>query len=286
MKWPEILLEDFSQNRVVLFIGSGVSRNSVGRDKVTKPKTWHAFLNDTAESHGMIERVRPYLDSRDYLTALDVIRHGLRSEDYSRVIKEEYQKPGYGAADIHEAIYRLGCKVVLTPNFDKIYDVYVLERSRGTITVKEYYAEDLAEFIRGDRDVVIKTHGSVDTPTKMIFGRKDYARARTQSSMFYDILKALTLTHTLLFIGCGIDDPDIRLLLEDINFGSAGARSHYFVAAEKSISQEMKQVLVDTMNLVVLEYPYVGGSHDHSALTNELRELADGLAALKEPFNI
>lgn len=279
MDWTDPLLEDFDQKRVVLFVGSGVSRNSVGRDGNRSPKTWHKFLADIANSHNLSGLVKPYLDARDYLTALDVLRHKLRPEQYSRIIREEYQNPGYAAADIHDAIYRLDCKVVLSPNFDKIYDVYVLEKSIGTITIKEYYADDLAEFIRGDRSVVIKTHGSVDTPAKMIFGRKDYARARTQNAMFYEVLRALTLTHTLLFIGCGIDDPDIRLILEDINFGSAGARSHYFLSAQGAISEEMKQVLLDTMNLIVLEYPYVAGSEDHSSLTTELRALADSLSA-------
>lgn len=278
MQWPETLLEDFEQNRVVLFIGSGVSRNSLGNDGQRRPKTWHNFLSDTANTYNIAGLVNPYLQARDYLTALDVIRFKLRPEQYSRLIRAEYQDPGYGAADIHDAIYRLNCKIVLSPNFDKIYDVYVLEKSRGTITVKEYYAEDLAEFIRGDRSVVIKTHGTVDTPAKMIFGREDYARARTTYSMFYDILKALTLTHTLLFVGCGLDDPDIRLILEDINFGAAGARSHYFISAENSVSPEMKQVISNTMNLEIIEYPYVANSNDHSRLTTELRELADLLA--------
>jgi len=273
--WPAQLLEDFAAERVVLFIGSGVSRNSVGADGITKPKTWYSFLRDTAVQLGILSKIDPYLQAKDYLTALDLIRHGMPAQDYAKIVRKEYLTPGYGPAQIHEAIYRLNCRIVLTPNFDKIYDVYVGEKSRGTIDVKEYHCPELAEFIRGDRRVVIKTHGSVDSHKLMIFGRKEYAQARVQYSLFYEILKALILTHTFVFIGCGIDDPDIKLVLEDINFGAVGSRSHYFVSAEHAIDADMKNILRDTMNLSVIEYPYVVGSNNHSHLTTEIMTLAD-----------
>ena len=278
INWPERLLEDFQLERVVLFIGSGVSRNSVGADGRTRPKTWHSFLESAAAQRGMAEKIAPYLSGRDYLTALDVLRHGMAHEDYAALVRAEYQRPAYEPAEIHDALYRLNCRIVLTPNFDKIYDVFAGQKSRGTIDVKEYHCPEIAEFIRGDRQVVIKTHGSVDSHKQMIFGRKDYAKARVEHSLFYDVLKALILTHTFLFIGCGIDDPDIRLVLEDINFGAVGSRAHYFVAAAGAINQDMKNVLLDTMNLRVVEYDYVAESNDHSDLTNSLKELATSLA--------
>ncbi|MDO8071079.1 SIR2 family protein [Janthinobacterium sp. SUN176] len=275
--WPQRLTTDLSMERVVLFIGSGVSRNSLGKDGKTRPKTWHLFLEEAAKQRGIIDKIKPYLEARDYLTALDVLRYGMRQEDYAALLRQEYQEPAYEPAAIHDAIYRLNCKIVLTPNFDKIYDVFVGGKSRGTIDVKEYHCPEIAEFIRGDRQVVIKVHGSVDAHKQMIFGRKDYAKARVEHSHFYDVLKALILTHTFLFIGCGIDDPDIRLVLEDLNFGSVGSRGHYFIAAKDTINQDMKNVLADTMNLKIIEYDFDPKIQDHSALTTSIQELATSL---------
>ncbi|MCL8034387.1 SIR2 family protein, partial [Pseudomonas aeruginosa] len=65
--------------------------------------------------------------------------------------------------------------------------------------------------------LIIKIHGSVDSTDKLIFTRKDYSEARTKYRNFYQIIEALSLTHTFIFIGCGTNDPDIRLLLEDFN---------------------------------------------------------------------
>ncbi|QYM99283.1 SIR2 family protein [Pseudomonas protegens] len=276
--WSQTLINDLESRRVVVFLGSGVSRNSLGEDNVTRPKTWQSFLEDAAQRVDIVDEIAPFMQSRDYLTVLDLIRNRSTRDAYAEIVKQEYLDPRYSEAKIHELIYQLDANIVLTPNFDKIYDVYASSKSRGTTAIKQYYELDLARYVRGDRRVVVKIHGSVDSPENMIFGRRDYAEARVKHSWFYDILKSLILTHTFLFIGCGTDDPDIRLLLEDAQFTAGFAREHYFLAANGSISPGFKVILESTMNLRVLEYAYDPQNHDHSALTDSLEQLADSLS--------
>lgn len=272
--WPEQLINDFASQRVVVFIGSGVSRNSVGEDGKTRPKGWFDFLQDAALKKNLMGLVKPYLDRGDYLTTLDLIRNKLTRDQYSALVTNEYLAPKYAEAPIHHHIYRIGSNIVLSPNFDKIYDIYAAHKSRGTVVIKHYYDEGLARFIRGDQRVVIKIHGTVDDPERMIFGRRDYAESRTRYGWFYDMLRALVITHTFVFIGCGTDDPDIRLLFEDVNFSAGQAREHYFVAAQDSIDSSMKIILRDTMNLSVLEYSFDKNIKSHQDLTDSLENLA------------
>lgn len=272
--WPDALISDLLSQRAVLFIGSGVSRNSVGEDGVTRPKCWADFLVHAANSIGILGQIQPYLDRNDYLTALDFIRNKMSRDQYSQLVTAEYMTPKYCEADIHHHIYRIGSNIVLSPNFDKIYDIYSAHKSRGTVITKQYYDEGLARYIRGDQRVVIKIHGSVDSPQNMIFGRKDYAESRVKHSWFYDILRSLIITHTFVFIGCGTEDPDIRLLLEDINFSAGQAREHYFVSADSSIDAGLEAILLSTMNLRVLRYSIDPLSGSHQDLTDSLEALA------------
>ncbi|WP_319241889.1 SIR2 family protein [uncultured Propionivibrio sp.] len=272
--WPDELVNDLVSQRAVLFIGSGVSRNSRGNDG-RQPKGWHDFLVHAANSLNMTNEVEPYLGRRDYLTALDLIRNKMTRDQYSRLVTEEYLEPQYEDAPIHHHLYRIGANIVLSPNFDAIYDIYSRHKSRGTVLVKQYYDDGLARYIRGDQRVVIKIHGSVDSPEHMVFGRKDYAEARVKHSWFYDILRSLILTHTFIFIGCGTDDPDIRLLLEDVHFSAGHAREHYFVAANDAIDAGLKTILHESMNLRVLEYNVDSSTLSHADLTESLRQLAE-----------
>lgn len=278
INWPQELVDDFESRRVILFIGSGVSRNSVGADGRTRPKTWESFLIEAARQHALLDRVQPHLTRKDYLTALDLLRNSISRDQYARIVRREYLEPRYSEAPIHESIYKLDAKIILTPNFDKIYDIYAQAKSRGTVIIKQYYDLDLARFIRGDQRVVIKAHGSVDSVENMIFGRKDYAEARVKHRWFYEILKALFLTHSFVFVGCGADDPDIRLVLEDIHFSAGYAREHYFISAQGSIPEDMKTIFQQTMNLNILEYDYDSNADDHSDLSTSLEDLANSLS--------
>lgn len=278
INWPQSLIDDLERHRVVIFLGSGVSRNSVGADKLTRPKTWHDFLTNAARQIGCLGEIQLYLDTKDYLTSLDLVRAKCTKNQYANLVEAEYLTPQYAEAKIHEIIYQLDANIVLSPNFDKIYDVFVQSKSRGTTVVKQYHDLDLAKYIRGDRRVLVKIHGSVDAPQNMIFGRRDYAEARVKHAWFYDILRALILTHTVLFIGCGTDDPDIRLLLEDTQFSAGFAREHYFLSATGAMTSGFKSIIEETMNLRVLDYAYTTNSNDHSDLTNSLEILANSLS--------
>ena len=48
---------------------------------------------------------------------------------------------------------------------------------------------------------------------KLIFTAKQYYQAQEKYPEFYHLMTALFLTHTVVFLGYSINDPDINLLL-------------------------------------------------------------------------
>lgn len=95
----------------------------------------------------------------------------------------------------------------------------------------------------------------------MIFSKYQYNEARYKYSGFYKLLDSLALTHTYVFIGCGLNDPDIRLTLENYNFGFPGCKPHYFVSADTSMNPDLEQSLLKNCNLKVIKYDNSDGSH-------------------------
>ena len=49
INWPEDVVEDIARRRCVLYLGSGVSANSVN-EKGETPATWGDFLNSVIEN--------------------------------------------------------------------------------------------------------------------------------------------------------------------------------------------------------------------------------------------
>ncbi|MBJ6911511.1 SIR2 family protein, partial [Vibrio cholerae] len=140
------------------------------------------------------------ISKSDYLTACEIIKDKLGKDAFIDKVQSEYHQAGYKPAQIHEHIYMMDSNIVLSPNFDQIYDTYARTASCGSVIVKDHTSKEIANYLLGgEHRLILKTHGSADSPENLIFTRKDYAEARTKYVLFYEILKSLALTHTFLF---------------------------------------------------------------------------------------
>jgi len=275
INWDENIVNDIARRRCVIFIGSGASKNSTNAAGV-RPEDWVELLNSFLTLPVFVPKqkveIKSLLKSKDYLTACEVIKKIIGNEEFNRFMRRKFITPRFSSADIHEHVYNLDSRIVATPNFDKIYDTYATTTSEGTITVKKYYDTDLVEFIRSHESFILKIHGCLDSPNELIFTRKDYAKSRNEHRQFYKVLEALIITHTFIFIGCGVNDPDIRLLLENNAFSHKYGRKHYMIIPNKSLSPNQLEILEDTLNLKFLCYD---SANYHSQLTDSLKNLVE-----------
>jgi len=211
INWPNIVIDDIARRRAVLFLGAGVSKNSLGIDNVSRPPSWMEFLNDgISKCTGNTKHIRKLINDGDLLTACEIIKDKL-DEEWFNLLREKFITPQYKPSRLHESLFKLDLRLVFTYNFDKIYDTYAQSASNNTIQSKNYYDIDLSRVLRGDNRAIVKVHGTIDEPSQMIFTRKEYIQARHKNHTFYTILDALTITHTFIFVGCGLSDPDVQL---------------------------------------------------------------------------
>ncbi|MGX2040269.1 SIR2 family protein [Methylocaldum sp. MU1018] len=253
--------------------------NAIGRDNKTRPPSWAEFLRIAAKRLGspnkkIVREVNNLIDSKDYLTAAEVIRNGVGKEKFTNILKECFHAPDFQPAKIHDLLFQLDLRISITPNVDCIFETSVGRRGAGAVTVKKYDDGDVADALRRHERVLIKSHGSISHPFQIIFTRTDYAQARNKHADFYELIEALLRTHTFLFIGCGLDDPDIRALLENYRYRHPAGQSHYFVVPLNNLSQEVRSVLEESMKINIIQYPK---SSDHSHLTYCLEHLVQSV---------
>lgn len=265
MNWPDNLVDAIARRKCVLFLGSGISANSCNEEG-KHPATWESFLREILtkrpdklnEHKRVIERL---LNEKDYLMACEVIVDVIGETDFGDLAADEFRRPRYKPCDVHKEIYLLDSRLVITPNIDKIYEQYAMNASDSSIVVKSYHEDDIAKYLRTTDYLIIRAHGYVDDTKNIIFTHKQYGLAQCKYSAFYKLLDALILTHTFIFLGCGINDPDIRLTLENSNFLYPGCRPHYFVTAAGSYEDEISDVLFNNRNLELVTYDNADGSH-------------------------
>lgn len=277
--WPKDVVEAIARRRVVLFLGAGVSMNSVN-GAGSRPPSWKDVLQKGIDRCGGSKtEMKRLLKANDYLGCCQIIKNRMGLA-WASFIEEQFQAPKFKDAEIHRAIFELDSSIVATPNFDKIYDDFAVKQTDGFLKVKKFYDDDIPRVLRGgvEQRLILKIHGCIDTPDKLIFTREDYASARHFHHNFYRVLDALFFTHTFVFIGCGMTDPDLNLLLEQYARSFSGAPAHYVLLSGKH-SDDYKRLLESNYNLHTLSY---SPNENHKELLESVQSLREKVSERRD----
>ena len=283
--WPNTLIEDIARRNCVIFLGSGISCNSTNADG-EKPKSWRSLLENGANTHiyntDLKDQINRKVSEGDYLLACELLKRGMGAEPFSDYLKNEYLDKQFDEADIHKTIFELDSRIVISPNIDEIYETYARSQTKGTTIVKTYKDNDITDVIRTGSFLIIKTHGSISHPHEVIFTSNDYAQIRNKYREFYDIINALILTRTFLFLGAGLNDPDIKLLMENYSFRYKYSRKHQFVIPSDAMSSEEETIYSDLLNMNFLKYDR---ADEHQELKESLVELVAKVSAKRNELS-
>lgn len=276
--WPDTLVKDLARRNVAIVLGAGVSKNSLAADGATRPPVWLEFLNNAVSRIGSAgnRHILRAIKEGDYLHACEWLKDKL-DDDWNNFLREQFLDPNYSASKLHDEIFRLDQRITLSLNLDNIYETYVQQQTGGMVHVKRFFDNDVFKFLRDDSYFVIKIHGSIESPDQIIFTQKQYSEARTRNALFYSALDACILSRTILFVGCGVSDPDLNLLLENQNFRFLDAQPHYIITSSK-INKHLEQSLRNNRNLKCIKYD---ASNNHAELFKIFETLNEKVEALR-----
>lgn len=277
--WPSNLIEELAYRRCILFLGSGVSataKNADGRS----PLTWREFLGQAKDlvrsPHTEdIEFINKMLKQKNYLLALQVIYDLSDSGEYSKFLKDSFVRANFLPSDVHKAIKSIDSKIVMTTNFDKIYDNLCNESNYVKYDYSE--AKSITANIKSPENLIIKVHGDIGDTDKVIFTAKQYYDIQMKYPSFYSLLSALFLTNTVVFLGYSLSDPDINLILLGLGLpDTANPTTPHYVLVSSNESEHIKKHWKDTYNIASLEY-----GPDYSEFTDSIYDLRDAVLALR-----
>lgn len=272
MDWPVALTEEIAGRRCIFFLGSGVTANCTSSDG-TRPPTWLLFLQklkDTIPAGTDVTVIDHLLAQTKFLDAAEIIRSKITSADFSRIVRESFVQPRYVPCSLHESVLTMDPKIVVTTNYDEVYDTFCRSgTARNGYNVSKYYDHNLVDDLRSPVRLVVKAHGCVSKPSHIILTRSEYFNVKQRYASFYAILDALFLTSTLLFIGYSLNDPDIQLVLENANIAAPSSHSHYALVPDDNHA-DIENAAARAYNIHFLKHP----AGDYNFVENALKELA------------
>lgn len=264
------LLRDLAEEKVVLFLGAGVSSSSIIDGKPAF-KGWPKFLKDVAQSRpvDLKDQVLALIEAKDFLLACQLLQDDYEDQ-WQDLIMAEYGKFAEPSR-LHKAILSLKQRLVVTTNFDKLIETSwsqclpVGTRSFKVIsTIDEKVFRALKDY---DTPYLIKLHGSVDNTSSLVFSRSEYIKLAFGNNRYSSFLDAILLNYTILFVGFSMDDPAISSLMEMYTLNYPDARPHY-IFAPKGGKENIAEINKRLRKLSMISYD----SKDHHALLPELIE--------------
>ena len=116
---------------------------------------------------------------------------------------------------------------------------------------------------------ILKAHGTLEDESSMVFTSEDYRRITHANPAFNQMLSAILLSNSVLFVGYSLSDPNFRLLLEAqlSTFGAEVPRRYILMEA---VGQAEEELLWRTARVRVLSYP----KDEHRLVARFLASLA------------
>lgn len=127
IKWGTNLVLDIARRQCVLYLGSGVSHNSVNAVG-ERPMTWKELLSKGTEHKDLSVKQKKLIKEKikigDYLLACELLRRFLGRETFNDFLDDSFRTPKFSEAEIHKELFSLDSRIVITPNIDNIYETF------------------------------------------------------------------------------------------------------------------------------------------------------------------
>jgi len=259
-KIPKSLEDGLRDGRVIPFVGAGVSMAAerVGGGRLFP--SWRELLlrgAERAEAEGKSGAVVRGLvddDEPDYLLAAEKLRKKLGSS-WASFLSDQIDIPRNQVSDqslaLARAIWRLGSRLLLTTNYDRVLSWACPEELRDDLKIWDIENAALkAQYLRRgvpETATLWHLHGKIDNPTDLILTPDGYARLYPSAGetehrhrAALQTLRSVIAMRSLLFIGFSLDDKHLGLELQGVLDDFEGQTGPHYALVRESDAEQLK----------------------------------------------
>ena len=208
-KHGDRLAELASQGELALFLGAGVSVPA-------GLPSWWDLLAALGEECGVTEAKMNQLDSP--LDQAELIRRRLPGGRLKKAVGRLLENVTVPSLS-HVQLAALGCREVVTTNYDSLYEQAANAFADRDGRVKVLPFEQKKPFQKW----ILKMHGDLEHPGEIILSRSDFVGYSAIYGPVGSIVQSLMLTKHLLVVGTSLtDDNFLRLAYEVSNYLRSG----------------------------------------------------------------
>ncbi len=211
----ENLKRDYLAGKVVPFIGAGLS-------VPFKVPTWKNLIEEITEKYAVDENsflkevVKIKLKNFDFWAAIDDLKYFAKMDDSDiqneivEIIKREQIELSDDLLHNYKDLKEMNFQVYLTTNYENL--IYEHLRFKNIpILLKDLNFNTQYLF---DEQRIFHLHGTISNPGTIVISKKSYDELY-QDEKYENLLKAVTSSKKLLFLGFSFDDQFVKQLISD-----------------------------------------------------------------------
>ncbi|WLW66138.1 SIR2 family protein [Psychrobacter sp. van23A] len=287
--WPDSLVREIVEKRCIIHLGAGMSCQALDENG-NRPPSWESLLNilkdSTLNNSSDKVLVDEFISQKRYLDAAEVIRTKGSPAEYNAKIRETFIDNNFLPSDAHKDLVNISPRIFSTTNYDTLIEGAIIENAgHNSFTQYEHTREGLLDSIRSPSTILIKMHGCAKHAANTILSRSDYFNLRKKNRSFFELTSSLYKLNTVVFIGCGIEDPDINLILENNNIETGTTNPSYAMVGSKSYAARIKDTIKSQYNIELIIYEQKD-EDDHSNFPLKIKELRDKVDLIRAKYGL
>lgn len=210
-----IIRQQLNNNRAVLFVGAGLSRNAEPKYAQVEYrfKTWTGFIEQLGS------RLWPELYSNEkekwrqkingnHLMVAQLYQEEYGSEAFYHELKKAIPYKDYEPSQLHKELLGLPWKDIITTNQDQL-----IEHTLDALHIAhDVILDDLDIPIKTQYHKVYKIHGCMERPASIIFSEEQYRTYELKHPLIYVKMKAIFAEFSVVFVGFSLTDPNFKAI--------------------------------------------------------------------------
>lgn len=186
---------------LTFFVGAGVS-------KLSNAPKWSELIDAFSDRIG--REKKSYYSNEEYLSIPQMYYYSIDQDDskYYNFINNCFGSKKLIPNAIHKMLLDLNPHAFITTNFDDLLETAVSENCQS---FKVVACDDEISEISGNR-FILKLHGDLNH-RNIVLKEEDYLNYSENFKLVETLLKSIFATNTVVFIGYGLNDYNIKLIL-------------------------------------------------------------------------
>lgn len=259
-----------SQNHsLTFFVGAGVS-------SLSGAPSWKKLIQQICVQ--INQDFKETYSSDDNLRMAQIFYHSINKDEaqYYNFIEKYLKLENLIPNEVHKALLSFNPVSFVTTNFDDLLETAAIQYCQSYISVA---CDDEVANIDGNK-YILKLHGDIKHKN-IVFKEEDYLNYSENFKLMETLLKSIFSTNTVVFIGYGLNDYNIKLVL---NWAKSLLKDHFnkpvFIYTDRTPLSEAELLYHESRGLCVIDCTQIADVNEeylprYTSVLNAIKKSAD-----------